>query len=144
MIDELIGTALDKIIPDAGEREQAKLNLAKLRQDGEFKPLELKFSAIVAEAKSADPFTSRARPSFLYVMYTMILAAIPMGVLFAFAPDVSARIIEGVKGWLDAIPQELWVLFGTGYLGYVNKRSNDKATLLGQPTQQGWLSKLFG
>ena len=34
--------------------------------------------AIVAEAQSADPRTSRARPSFLYVMYALLIWSIPM------------------------------------------------------------------
>ncbi len=35
-----------------------------------------RMTAIVAEANSADPWTSRARPSFLYVMYALLLWAI--------------------------------------------------------------------
>ena len=36
-------------------------------------------SAIVAEANSSDPWTSRARPSFLYLIYVLLLFAVPMG-----------------------------------------------------------------
>ena len=42
--------------------------------------------AIVAEAQSTDPWTSRARPSFLYMMYALILWAIPMGLIAAADP----------------------------------------------------------
>jgi len=35
--------------------------------------------------------TSRARPSFLYVMYSMIMISIPFAVLWAFQPAVAAR-----------------------------------------------------
>jgi hypothetical protein len=30
-------------------------------------------AAVLAEAESPDPWTSRARPSFLYVMYVLLL-----------------------------------------------------------------------
>jgi hypothetical protein len=94
-----------------------------MAQDGELKELEISMSAIVAEARSSDPWTSRARPSFLYVMYVMILTALPMGVLSVFRPDMAVQIAEGVKAWLTAIPDQLWWLFGAGYLGYTGVRS---------------------
>ncbi|MBW2635998.1 MAG: hypothetical protein JRC86_00480, partial [Deltaproteobacteria bacterium] len=77
----LSGKVLDKVLPDKAAREAAKLKMATLVQDGEVKELETRMSAIIAEAQSSDPWTSRARPSFLYVMYIMILASIPMGIL---------------------------------------------------------------
>jgi hypothetical protein len=83
-------------------------------------------SAIIAEAQSQDPYTSRARPSFLYVMYALILAAIPMGVLHAYNPELAVSIATGLKAWLEALPEELWWLFGAGYLGYTGARTIDK------------------
>lgn len=70
---------IDKVIPDKEAREKAKLELLKLEGTHEMQMVEARLSAIVAEANSADPWTSRARPGFLYVMYAMILFAIPMG-----------------------------------------------------------------
>lgn len=70
---ELGSKILDKVLPDKGAREQAQLALLKMQQDGELRLLQTQLSAIVAEAQSPDPWTSRARPSFLYVMYTLIL-----------------------------------------------------------------------
>ena len=135
---------LNKIIPDPSERAKAQAMLIEAQNKGEFKELDSRMQAIVMEAQSADPWTSRARPSFLYVMYVMILGAIPMGFLFALEPELSDLVIKGFKGWLKAIPTELWALFGAGYLGYVNKRSEDKAVSLGAETKQGIFSKLFG
>ena len=117
---------IDKLWPDKSEAEKAKLKLLELQQAGEFKELDARFAAIVAEANSNDPWTSRARPSFMYVMYLMILAAIPMGFLFAFRPDVAMAVTAGVKGWLQAIPEEMWWLFGAGYLGYTGSRTFEK------------------
>lgn len=117
---------LDKIFPDKEAADRAKLELLKLQQSGELTELEKRFSAIVAEANSQDPWTSRARPSFLYVMYTMLLASIPMGFLFAFKPDVALAVTTGVTNWLHALPEEMWWLFGAGYLGYSGARTFEK------------------
>jgi hypothetical protein len=77
---------IDKLIPDPVAKAKAKQDLIELEQKGSLKELEISMSAIVAEAKSKDKWTSRARPSFLYTMYFMILSSVPMGVLFAFKP----------------------------------------------------------
>jgi len=123
------GKVIDKLFPDPAERDKAKLEMAKLQLDGEFKGVELQMSAIIAEAKSVDPWTSRARPSFLYVIYIMILAAIPMGILSVFSPDSATQITTGMEIWLGSIPKELWITFGTGYAGYTVARSAwDKKT----------------
>lgn len=117
---------LDKIFPDKEAADRAKLELLKLQQSGELTELEKRFSAIVAEANSQDPWTSRARPSFMYVMYVMLLSSIPMGFLFAFKPDVAAAVTTGVTNWLQALPEEMWWLFGAGYLGYTGSRTFEK------------------
>lgn len=122
----LAGQLIDRLFETDAEKAAAKAKLVQMEQDGQLRDLEVRLSAIIAEAKSADPWTSRARPSFLYVMYTMILASIPMGFLFAFAPEVADAVIMGVQGWLAAIPEAMWALFGAGYLGYTTARSWDK------------------
>jgi hypothetical protein len=127
---EIGTTIIDRIWPDkdksAAERAAAELALAQLAQDGKIKEMATSMSAIIAEAQSEDPWTSRARPSFLYVMYVMILFGIPMGILSAFKPEVAAAIASGTKAWLGAIPSEMWWLFGTGYLGYAVTREFGK------------------
>ena len=120
------GKLIDKLFPDPVEKAKAQAELARMAQEGELKELEVRMSAILAEAKSADPWTSRARPSFLYVVYLVILAAIPMGILHAFNPDMAMGIAEGFAAWLNAIPEDMWMLFGMGYLGYTGARSLDK------------------
>jgi len=120
---QVAGKVLDKIFPDPIEREKAKLQMAKLNQEGALKEVEVQMSAIVAEAKSTDPWTSRARPSFLYVMYALILASIPMGILSAFNPGAATQIATGMKAWLGSVPDALWATFGIGYSGYTVARS---------------------
>ncbi|HEB77540.1 MAG TPA: hypothetical protein ENI90_03305 [Methylothermaceae bacterium] len=117
---------IDDLFTSDEERAEAKRKL--LTEDGQRKlsELQVRLSAILAEANSKDPWTSRARPSFLYIIYLMILASIPMGVLSAFHPEIAAHIVTGMQGWLNAIPDSLWALFGAGYLGYSAARSWDK------------------
>lgn len=117
------GKIIDKIFPDPEQRDRAKLELLKASQDGELKDMEIRLSAILAEAKSSDPWTSRARPAFLYVMYILILASIPMGILSAFNPDTAKAISEGMHAFLTSLPTELYWLFGSGYTGYTVARS---------------------
>lgn len=122
---------IDKLWPDKNEAEKAKLELFRMQQAGEFKEVELRYQAIVAEASSADKWTSRARPSFMYVIYLYILAAIPMGLLAVFRPAEAAAVAAGMNSWLAAIPSDMWWLFGAGYLGYGAFRSYDKAKING-------------
>ena len=85
---EVGGNLIDELFTSDEEREEAKLKLMALKQQGKLQEAEIKLSAIIAEANSKDPWTSRARPTFMYVIYLLILSSIPMGVLFAFAGGV--------------------------------------------------------
>lgn len=118
---------LDRVIPDKNARERAKLELLQLQGTQELATLERQMSAIIAEAQSADPWTSRARPSFLYMMYALFLWAIPMGILSAFKPDTASSIASGMNAYLNGLPEPLYALFGTGYLGYTAARQWGKA-----------------
>jgi hypothetical protein len=126
----VLGSLLDKVLPDTTSKDKAKAQLLVLEQQGELKELETRMSAIVAEANSKDKWTSRARPSFMYVMYVMILACIPMGILTAYDPSIAHNITIGMKAWLGAIPEGLWMTFGIGYTGYSAARSYDKTQIL--------------
>jgi hypothetical protein len=125
LIENIIGpiaSLIDKIIPDPKARDAAKLELIKLQGGQEMETLRTQLSAILAEAQSIDPWTSRARPSFLYVIYAMILWAIPMGVIAAVRPEAAAQIATGMNAYLNGLPEPLYALFGTGYLGYTAAR----------------------
>ncbi|WP_298302491.1 holin family protein [uncultured Erythrobacter sp.] len=125
LFNSLIGPItklLDKIIPDKEARAKAQLELIKLEGTQEMEMVEARLQAIVAEANSKDPWTSRARPSFLYVMYVLILTALPMGLLSAFNPDAAKDIASGMNAYLSGLPEPLYALFGTGYLGYTAAR----------------------
>ncbi|MFC0204753.1 holin family protein [Novosphingobium soli] len=121
LFDSLLGPVtriIDKVVPDPDARDRAKLELLRLENSRELEMLQASLSAVVAEAGSADPWTSRARPGFLYVMYLVILWSIPMGLLAAISPERAAAVGRGMTDYLAAIPEPLYALFGTGYLGY--------------------------
>ena len=118
-----VSKLLDRIIPDPEARDRAKLELIKLQGDQEMQAIGVQMQAIVAEAQSNDPWTSRARPSFLYMMYTLILWSIPMGLIAAADPKMATGIANGMTAYLRGIPEELYALFGTGYLGYTAART---------------------
>lgn len=125
ILEALIGpitSLIDKVIPDKAARDKAKLELLQLQGSQDLAEINARLSAIVAEANSHDPWTSRARPSFLYVMYVLLLWALPMGLLAAFAPQRAMAIAQGMNAYLAGIPEPLYALFGTGYLGYTAAR----------------------
>ena len=131
---DIADTVLKRVLPaekmSEAEREQFKAQFQVALMSAERERMETAMSAIIAEAKSADPFTSRARPGFLYVIYALILFGIPMGILSAFQPEIAARIAEGFRAWLAAVPEFLWGVFGTGYLGYTMAREYGKGQIL--------------
>jgi hypothetical protein len=126
-IADLLSKGLDKIFVDAGERERAKLALFQAQQAGELNELDKRMAAIIAEASSADPWTSRARPSFMYVFYlliiTLVLIAPTVGV---FWPDRMTSFFANTKLGFAAIPDAMWMTFSAGYLGYVAARQYGK------------------
>ena len=126
ILDAVIGPIaglLDRIIPDPRARDEAKLALLKLQGDNDLIAIDKQMQAIVVEAQAADPWTSRARPSFLYVMYALVLWAIPMGLISSVNPAMALAIGTGMTAYLRGIPDELYTLFGTGYLGYTAART---------------------
>ena len=122
----LVAQVIDRLLPDPAAREQAKVAL--LAQEGRqaLSEMEVALSAILAEAQSADPWTSRARPTFLYLMYAVIGLCFGGGVLGIWWPDHVTTAAQNISNLLGAIPDDLWWLFGAGYLGYTGARSFDK------------------
>lgn len=125
ILEALIGpiaSIIDKVIPDKAQRDKAKLELLQLQGSQELAEIQARLSAIVAEANSHDPWNSRARPSFLYVIYILLLWALPMGLLAMFSPERAQAIAAGMNAYLSGLPEPLYALFGTGYLGYTAAR----------------------
>lgn len=123
---EIGAKLIDKLIPDKEAAAKAKLDLIALEQQGQLEELRTRMSAILAEAQSADPWTSRARPSFLYVVYLLILFSLPMGFLSAVSPETATQVSAGFSQWLSALPESLTDLFTFVMLGYIGGRSWEK------------------
>jgi hypothetical protein len=120
------GKLIDKLFPDPEQKAKAQLELLRMQQEGELDEMKTQLSAIVAEAQSQDPWTSRARPSFLYVVYILLLWSIPMGILTIFSPESAAKFTQGFGAWMKAIPDPILQLFGVVMTGYVLGRSWEK------------------
>lgn len=121
-----VATITDKIWPNPTEAEAAKIAEMKERTADAVALLDAQNRAANAEAASSDHWTSRARPSFMYVMYIMILWGIPMGILAAISPSTAVAVGEGFKAWLGAIPTTLWEIYGGCYAIYTWKRTDEK------------------
>jgi len=70
-----------------------------------------------------DRWTLRARPAFLYVMYGLLVWSVPLGLIGGARPDVAAAIVRVMRAYFEALPEPLYALFGTGYLGYTAART---------------------
>ena len=125
MLDTIVGgivapilKIIDKVVPDPAAREQMKLAFLKEENQQTLEEAKTQIAAILAEEQSADPWTSRARPTFLYVIYIVIFFCLFGGILGVWWPEETGRAAQNVNAMLRAIPDQLWSLFGVGYLGY--------------------------
>jgi Holin of 3TMs, for gene-transfer release len=50
-----------------------------------------------------------------------------MGLIAAVRPEAAAQIATGMNAYLNGLPEPLYALFGTGYLGYTAARQWGKA-----------------
>jgi len=117
---------IDKFIPDEEKRAAAKLEMMKTENQQVLSEMQASLSAVLAEAQSADPWTSRARPGFLYLMYAVIFLCVVGGIIGIWYPQDMQQAAQNMNALLKAIPTELYNLFGLGYLGYAGARSFDK------------------
>ena len=109
---------------NAHEIQMKEYELQVRTMDAESKAIEAASANIRAEAQSGDKWTSRARPTFLYLFY-VILA-------FNFILVPIAQMIQGISfAQLRPIefPVILWEVFVAGYLGYTGVRSWEKRKL---------------
>ena len=113
LIETLIGpiaALIDKLIPDPKARDAAKLELIKLQGAKIWRRCARNCPRSLPRRKPPDPWTSRARPSFLYVMYVIILWSLPMGLIAAFRPQAAADIAAGMNAYLAGLPEPLYAL----------------------------------
>lgn len=118
---------IDKLFPDPAAKAKAMQDMMALQQQGELKELETRMSAILAEANSSDPWTSRARPTFMYMFYLVLLILVivaPFAGIF-FQAEMKQFYINVSLGF-NAIPEAMWWTFTTGFLGYAGARTYEK------------------
>jgi hypothetical protein len=60
-------------------------------------------------------------------MYAILLFSIPMGLIGAVQPEMALGIAAAMNAYLNGLPEPLYALFGTGYLGYTAARQWGKA-----------------
>lgn len=81
---------------------------------------EIDRARILEEARSEDPYVRRVRPTFLYLFYAIVL------VNFVIVPFLQVTHVMTRTIIYPSLPEELYWLFGTAYLGYAGFRSWDK------------------
>lgn len=125
-VSNLLNSAINKIWPDPADKAKAEAITMAAAADATISTMRTQMSLALAEAQSGDKWTSRARPSFMYVMYAMILWSIPMGFLAAWKPELATAIALGMRSWLAAVPDMLWQVFGWCFGAYAAGRSGEK------------------
>jgi len=129
LLPDVVGI-IDEFVESPEEREKAKRKLLEQQGQQKIREIEQRLSAIVMEAQSKDPWTSRARPSFMYVFYTMLLLCPVGAILSVWWPTEVFAAADAMRELLTAIPDILYQIFIAGYLGYTGFRSWDKRNLL--------------
>lgn len=125
----LIGQVVSRIWPDPTQKAQISLELEKMRQAGDFKEIDTAIALAQMqtdinkeEAKSSDPFTSRARPFIIWV------CGLALGYSAILDPFIRfyATVIGGYAGTYPAIDTTITLQVLLGLLGLSGMRSYDK------------------
>jgi len=90
--------------------------------EAESRAIEQASMNIRAEAQSGDKYTSRARPTFMYLFYVVI--AFNM-IIVPLSQMIGGYGLQNVK--LIDVPEWFYELFLYGYLGYVGARAFEKS-----------------
>lgn len=116
---EKIGGVADRFIQTKDEKAAFEKELTRIATEERIKTMEITHSVIREEAASSDNYVRRARPTFLYIIYVILIfnyIAIPIIAMSFGKTDM--KPLE--------LPEPLFWLFGSGYLGYAGARSWDK------------------
>lgn len=130
LIAGVVGQVLARVWPDPTQKAQIAVELEKMRQAGEFKAIEadlqraqMQADVNKEQAKSSDPFTSRARPFIMWVC----------GCSLAYAAiiDPFARFIAAVgyayPGPFPVIDTTITLQILLGLLGLGTMRTYEKS-----------------
>lgn len=117
---------IDKIWPDAESADKAKLELMKLGQSGELEKFAATANIMLAEANSTDKWTSRARPSFMYVMYTLFMLCMVGAIIGVWHPQEMKQAADNLALLFNAIPDILYQVFFGCFTVYAGGRTFEK------------------
>jgi hypothetical protein len=124
----VVGSLLEKVLPDPEAQAKAKLELMKLAQEGASEELKAVQSVVVAEAKSDHWIVAAWRPITM-LTFTAIIAN-----NYILAPYLN--VMFGVETTLP-IPPDMWGLIKVGLGGYVVGRSAEKAVKAWKDSEKG-------
>lgn len=139
LLPGLIKQLFDRFIPDKNANQQAKDDIDRYVAAGDYRFMDgmsgvMQTTAEIAkiEAQSSDKYTSRARPTFLYVMY-FLFCFIPffcglLGIIFNL--DIARNFISLFKEGISSLPDYLWYSFSACFIGYTVGRSGEKITAI--------------
>ncbi len=117
-IIDIGSTIIDKIWPDAGEREKAKLRLVELQSRGELVEIESRLKVMLAEM-SGNWLQRSWRPILMLTIIGIVANNYLLYPYLALFWD-EAPILD--------LPKQLWSLMELGLGGYVVGRSAEKVT----------------
>lgn len=117
---------IDRLIPDTAQRDQAKLALLEVEGQQALQEMQVSLSAILAEANSAYPWMSRARPIFLYVIYSIILLCVIGAIIGIWWPQQTFQAAENLSKLLGVIPETFGGCSVQATLATTGARSFDK------------------
>lgn len=60
------------------------------------------------------------------MFYVLLMLCVVGGILGIWWPEGVTTAAQNVANLMAALPEELWWVFGVGYLGYTGARSFDK------------------
>lgn len=127
-----VGKVLDNLFTSDDEKEKNKIVMAQVSLVAmQFErqlaaDLEKAYIAdiqdlrkqITVELQSEDAFVRRSRPAFNYIFYTIIVFN------YIFIPIY--QLITGLVVDPVILPNELWMVFGAGFVGYGFMRTIEK------------------
>ncbi len=114
---------LDKFFPNADDAAKAKAALAEQMLQGAFAEDLAQIAVNVEEAKSTDKYTSRARPTIMWICAGGLAYATVVLPVFEFF----AKVVFGYEGDFPMIDWALLSQVMIGILGLGAMRSFDKA-----------------
>lgn len=118
----LVGTVIDRLIPDKAAAEKAKLEMAAALQSQEFQIQIEQIRVNTAEASSTNWFVAGARPAIMWVCGFALAYVSVLEPIFRFA----AKVWFGYEGEFPVIDTDITMQVLYGILGLGAARTFEK------------------